>query len=96
MESRTTDLETVSRLRSARIAVVEQSRRGNLDALFRLDADSLESQAYVVKLLDVHPRLGKVAGRRLMAEIGIAPLARIADLTPHQVASLQTSIGDGA
>jgi hypothetical protein len=96
MESRTTDLETVSRLRSARIAVVEQSRRGNLDALFQLDADSLESQAYVVKLLDVHPRLGKVAGRRLMAEIGIAPLARIADLTPHQVALLQTSIGDGA
>ncbi len=38
----------------------------------------------MVKILDVHPRLGKVAGRRLLADIGVAPLARIADLTDDQ------------
>jgi hypothetical protein len=32
----------------------------------------------------VSPRLGKVAGRRLMAELGIAALARVRELTVDQ------------
>ncbi len=96
MESRTQDLQTVSRLRSARIAVVAKSQTGNLEALFSPDATSAESQAYVVKLLDVYPGLGKVAGRRLMADIGIAPLARINDLTATQRESLQAAIAGGS
>lgn len=92
MESRTQDLETVSRLRSARIAAVSKAQQGNLESLFHINQSSPESQAYVVKLLDVYPGLGKVAGRRLMASIGIAPLARIADITADQLASLRTAI----
>ena len=87
------DLETVSRLRSARIAVVAKSQQGNLQALFSSDPQSLDAQTYVVKVLDVFPGLGKVAGRRLMAEIGINPLARIADLTPHQIDMLRKATG---
>ena len=87
------DLETVSRLRSARIAVVAKSQQGNLQALFSSDPQSLDAQTYVVKVLDVFPGLGKVAGRRLMAEIGIDPLARIADLTPHHIEMLRKATG---
>ena len=43
---------------------------------------------YVVKLLDVSPRLGKVAGRRLMADLGIEPLSRVRDLTDPQRSAL--------
>lgn len=92
MESRTQDLETVSRLRSARMSVVSLAQRGDLNAIFTPDLLSPESQAYVVKLLDVYPPLGKVAGRRLMAQCGIAPLARIADLSTEQRRALQSAI----
>lgn len=93
METRTKDLETVSRLRTARVAAVSRSRSGDVESVLLSDHSSLEAQVYVVKLLDVYPALGKVAGRRLMAELGIAPLARVADLTSQQLSKLQTSIG---
>lgn len=93
METRTKDLETVSRLRSARVAAVSRSRNGDVESVLLSDHSSLEAQVYVVKLLDVYPALGKVAGRRLMADLGIIPLARVADLTTQQLSMLQTSIG---
>ena len=93
METRTKDLETVSRLRSARVAAVSRSRNGDVESVLLSDHSSLEAQVYVVKLLDVYPALGKVAGRRLMADLGIIPLARVADLTNQQLSMLQTSIG---
>lgn len=93
METRTKDLETVSRLRSARVSAVLDSKNGHLDRVLRVESTSLQAQVYVVKLLDVCPGLGKVAGRRLMADIGIAPLARVADLTDEQVTILLAAIG---
>lgn len=92
MESRTKDLETVSRLRSARISSVVRAQQGYLDVIEH-EAHSLEAQVYLVKLLDVFPGLGKVAGRRLMADLGIAPLAKVADLSPEQKNALRTAIG---
>lgn len=83
MESRTRDLESVRALRSARIAAVRQAASGDVVRLLSSD-DRATRAVYVVKILDVHPRLGKVAGRRLLADIGVAPLARIADLTDDQ------------
>lgn len=94
MESRTRDLETVSRLRSARQEAVAQAARGDVATLVQSPSDSLFQQVYVVKLLDVHPRLGKVAGRRLLSELHVAPLARVCDLNPDQVKSLLAVVGD--
>lgn len=88
MESRTKDLETVSRLRLSRVDAVSKSKSGHLDVVLRADPSSPQAQVYVVKLLDVFPGLGKVSGRRLMADIGIAPLARVADLNDKQVNTL--------
>lgn len=83
MESRNKDLDTVRSLRSARIAAVAKSGEGDLETV--LSADDVATQSvYVVKLLDVHPKLGKVAGRRLLAHIGVEPLARVCDLTTEQ------------
>lgn len=83
MENRNRDLGTVRDMRSARIAAVNLSSSGELAGV--LDSrDRFTGSVYVVKLLDVHPRLGKVAGRRLLAAIGVAPLARVSDLTSEQ------------
>ena len=81
MESTNTDMEVVAQLRASRVAAVLESSRGNVASVLNALPDSYEAQVYVVKLLDVSPRLGKVAGRRLMAEIGIEPLLRVRDLT---------------
>ncbi len=83
MESRVRDLDRVRELRSARVAAVDRSSAGELAEVLAA-RDGATGSVYVVKLLDVHPRLGKVAGRRLLAEIGVAPLARLHDLTDLQ------------
>ena len=84
MESTYTDMEVVAQLRIARVAAVLESSRGNVSSVLEAPHDSNEAQVYVVKLLDVSPRLGKVAGRRLMAELGISTLSRVQDLTEPQ------------
>jgi len=92
MESTNTDMEVVARLRSARVAAVLESSKGNIAAVLEAPHDSYEAQVYVVKLLDVSPRLGKVAGRRLMAELGIAALSRVHDLTGDQRRALISTV----
>ena len=84
MESTNTDMEVVAQLRTARVAAVLESSKGNVASVLEASLTSLEAQVYVVKLLDVSPRLGKVAGRRPMAELGIGALARVRDLTEQQ------------
>lgn len=84
MESTNSDMEVVAQLRNARVAAVHESSKGNVASVLQAPHTSYEAQVYVVKLLDVSPRLGKVAGRRLMAELGIGALARVRDLTEQQ------------
>ena len=88
MESTNTDIEVVAQLRTARVAAVLESSRGNVSSVLEAPHDSYEAQVYVVKLLDVSPHLGKVAGRRLMAELGIGPLSRVHELTEAQRCAL--------
>ena len=84
MESTNKDTEVVAQLRTSRVGAVLESSKGNVASVLEAHHDSYEAQVYVVKLLDVSPRLGKVAGRRLMADLGIAPLARVYELTEAQ------------
>lgn len=91
MESRNRDLDIVRELRSARETAVSRSSSGELAEVFSGD-DGPTGSVYVVKLLDVHPRLGKVAGRRLLADIGVEPLARVADLTTEQRARILAEV----
>ncbi|MEY4015713.1 MAG: hypothetical protein RIS46_709 [Actinomycetota bacterium] len=88
MESTYTDMEVVAQLRNARVAAVLESSKGNVASVLRAPQDSCDAQVYVVKLLDVSPRLGKVAGRRLMSDLGIAPLSRVHELTEAQCRAL--------
>ena len=92
MENRNRDLGTVRDLRSARIAAVNDSSSGDLAGVLG-SSDRFTASVYVVKLLDVHPRLGKVAGRRLLAALGVAPLARVSDLTSDQRARILAEAG---
>ena len=84
MESTNTDMEVVAQLRTARVSAVLESSKGNVASVLDSPLGSYEAQVYVVKILDVSPRLGKVAGRRLMADLSIAPLSRVRDLTDQQ------------
>ena len=84
MESTKTDMEVVAQLRTTRVTTVLESSKGNVASVLEAPHDSYEAQVYVVKLLDVSPRLGKVAGRRLMADLSISPLSRVRELTEVQ------------
>ena len=77
-------MEVVAQLRTARVSAVLESSKGNVASVLETPLGSYVAQVYVVKLLDVSPRLGKVAGRRLMAELGIGALSRVCDLTEQQ------------
>ena len=94
MESTVSDFEMVRNLRNARIAAVQKTQSTRLREVLESSADSLESQVYVVKLLDVHPALGKVAGRRLLSVLHVAPFARVGELLPQQRDSILHAVGE--
>ena len=96
MESTVSDFEMVKNLRNARIAAVQAAQAGQLPAVLADSSDSLTKQVYVVKLLDVTPGLGKVSGRRLLADIGVNPFAQVSDLTPEQKDKILRAAGEAA
>ncbi|MFY8238538.1 MAG: hypothetical protein ACOVK5_04825 [Ilumatobacteraceae bacterium] len=94
MEASVRDLEVVAQLRAARRASVNFATSGQLQSLFLFPPDSDECQVYLVKLLDVYPGLGKVAGRRLMADLGIGQFTRVADLSDAQRTAVLQGCGE--
>ncbi len=96
MESRVSDFEMVKNLRNARIHSVQLAREGALQPSLKVPTDSMEAQVYVVKLLDVCPSLGKVAGRRLLSEIGVSAFARVGDLTELQRSQILAAAGEAS
>lgn len=93
MESRVRDLETISAMRKVREQALELSRAGDLASVL-LCADGLMKHIYVVKLLDVHPRLGKVVGRRLLDSLGVSHFDRVGDLGDATTAAILNAVGE--
>ncbi len=94
MESTVSDFEMVKSLRNARVVAVKKAHEGKLAGVLSVSEDSLEAQVYVVKLLDVHPALGKVAGRRLLADLGVVPFTRVGQLTSAQRSGILAAVGE--
>ena len=94
MESTVSDFEMVNSLRNARVDAVVKAQKGQLAEVLSVEIDSLEAQTYVVKLLDVHPTLGKVAGRRLLADLGVVPFTRVGQLTNEQRNGILAAVGE--
>lgn len=93
MEDRVRDLELMSQVRTVRQAAIEESRAGRLASVFsRSEGD--ERFIYVVKLLDVHPQLGKVAGRKLLASLGVSSFDCVGDLSPVLMERILKSVGE--
>lgn len=81
-------------MRACRTRAVELSAERRLAEVFTGSKDALESQVYVVKLLDVHPALGKVAGRRLMGSLGLDQFVRACDLESVHVDKILAACGE--
>lgn len=94
METALRDYARVESLRTARDGAVHLSSRGLLAQVLGAATDSPESKVYVVKLLDVHPALGKVKGRRLLTSLGVDSFARVSDLSSDQVADILSACGE--
>lgn len=93
MERRARDLETISALRQVREHAIERSRSGDLASVLT-GTDALVKQIYVVKLLDVHPRLGKVVGRRLLDSLGVSHFDRVSNLSEDTRSAILHAVGE--
>ena len=95
MEPRAADLALIENLRFARVAAVEKSSMASVSSV--LMSDRAEDQfVYVVKLLDVHPALGKVAGRRVLTSLGLTHFSRVSDLNEAQRTAIRQACGETA
>lgn len=74
-------IEVIRGLRTARIEAVKAASAGHLGVVFDAPADAPSGFTYLVKLLDVHPALGKVKGRRLMSDLGLGQFVRVCELS---------------
>ena len=95
MEPRAADLEIIKTLRSARTGAVQSSASGNIASILT-SASEADRFVYVVKLLDVHPTLGKVAGRRLLDSLGLTHFSRVGELSSGSVQVILAACGEAA
>ena len=95
MEPRAADLALIETLRSARATAVDSSAAGSVASVLT-SSDEADKFIYVVKLLDVHPALGKVAGRRVLASLGLTHFSRVGELTSAQVDAIVLACGESA
>lgn len=94
MSERATDLAVIDEVRRARVRAVETAGAGKLVEVFS-DA-GLGQQVYVVKLLDVHPSLGKVAGRRLLDSLSIPHMHRLCEVSAADKAAILRAVGEAS
>ena len=95
MEPRAEAIAVIDHVRSVRRQSVDMAARGDIASLLHSTDDAI-GLVYVVKLLDVHPALGKVSGRRLLASLGLDHFARISDLSDNQIARILEACGVAA
>lgn len=93
MESRARDIEMISAVKLARDHALEKSRLGKLSSVLEQPSDH-EKLIYCVKLLDVHPRLGKVAGRRLLSSLGVSQFDCVGDLDAVTIDAILREVGE--
>jgi hypothetical protein len=94
MESTIRDVQRVAEIRARRIQAVQFSSSAKLAEVFSSSSTGLYDAVYLVKLLDVHPALGKVVGRRLMDTLGLPPFATVAQLSTAQYAAILSACGE--
>ena len=93
MSSRDVDLASVVELRLAREEAVHAASQGRIAEVLDLDPNDARTATYVVKLLDVAPGLGKVSGRRLLADLGLGQFTRVRDLGVDQRGAILRACG---
>ena len=84
MSSRAQVLEDLRGARAAREDVVARVAAGSLSLAEALELAATRrdvAACYVTKLVEAVPGVGKVRGRRLLAELGVPPRQRCGELT---------------
>jgi len=93
MESTIRDVQRVAEIRAHRIQAVQLSSSAKLVEVFSSSA-GLYDAVYLVKLLDVHPALGKVVGRRLMDTLALPSFVTVSQLDTTQQKAILMACGE--
>lgn len=88
------DFDAAEVLRQVRRDAVARAAEGHLAEILSSPDESPASRVYVVKLLDAHPALGKVKGRRLLATLGLSEFVRIRDLSSRDKTDIAAACGE--
>ncbi len=67
---------------------MSEATSGSIQELLELPVSDERCETYVVKILDVTPGVGKVAGRRMLASLGIDEFTRLRELSDAQRVSI--------
>ena len=92
MESTIRDVQRVAEIRAYRIQAVKLSSTANLVQVFA--SLNTYGAVYLVKLLDVHPALGKVVGRRLMDTLALPSFVTVSQLDTTQQKAILMACGE--
>ncbi|MSO59279.1 MAG: hypothetical protein EXQ63_03015 [Ilumatobacteraceae bacterium] len=85
----------VASVRDRRHAICKDVASGRLSVSQAVQIARQEVQVrdlYAVKVLDVHPWLGKVAGRRLLASVGAHQFSTLASLDDQMLEGIEQAI----
>lgn len=93
----TDDLARLGARRAERTSLLRGVRDGDVPVahLARVASSAFLAATRLVKVLEVHPLLGKVAARRLVAELGLDERTTLGGVRPEQWSSLAARI-DGS
>jgi hypothetical protein len=94
MESTIRDVQRVAEIRASRVQAVQLSSQAKLAEVFASPSNDHYGAVYLVKLLDVHPALGKVVGRRLMDTLGLPSFATVSQIGSAEQAAILVACGE--
>ena len=94
MESTIRDVQRVAEIRAHRIQAVQLSSSAKLAEVFSSSSAGLYDAVYLVKLLDVHPALGKVVGRRMMDTLALPSFVTVSQLDTTQQKAILMACGE--
>ncbi len=89
------DREFVASVRDRRRSVCLQIANAQMtvrQAVHLARTDEQVRDLYAVKVLDVHPALGKVAGRRLLISVGAHQFSTLASLDDDMIERIERAI----
>lgn len=90
------DFSSARRIRAGIDRAMEDAVSGRIVDVLRVEGGDPRGEVYVVRLLESAPGIGKVAARRIAAELGHDGFTRVSELSAGEREDLVSTLGGSA